>query len=333
MLRKLLQYILDRLIYLLYQDSVILGNRPFFWCDLPVPVNYPQQSQTHPSILYLKQGWNGATHWLGTTPYPKAQVKYENPCIYYADVRNDSIPTQFVPIKNNPIWEWPGGDCFNSDIELYFEDNVLYSIIREYDNKALSKKLKVQYSADGQSWSTPRLFFETRDPKQELLSPSIIRYNGKLRLYCLNGDAGISKRGHCTGIHILEGDDLKQSVFKEVAIGSFLNKDEVRIEPWHCCLFEYRQKLYMLFCGRDHKQKTFRSPMETYLAVSEDYQNFSIYKKPIVAHIKTYRPSAYIDGDRLHLYFSVVGYVDNSHEDRRIGYTCLNMRELLQTLQ
>ena len=103
MLRKLLQYILDRLIYLLYQDSVILGNRPFFWCDLPVPVNYPQQSQTHPSILYLKQGWNGATHWLGTTPYPKAQVKYENPCIYYADVRNDSIPTQFVPIKNNPI--------------------------------------------------------------------------------------------------------------------------------------------------------------------------------------------------------------------------------------
>ena len=125
----------------------------FFWCDLPVPVNYPQQSQTHPSILYLKQGWNGATHWLGTTPYPKAQVKYENPCIYYADVRNDSIPTQFVPIKNNPILEWPGGDCFNSDIELYFEDNVLYSIIREYDNKALSKKLKVQYSADGQSWS------------------------------------------------------------------------------------------------------------------------------------------------------------------------------------
>lgn len=76
-----------------------IGESTFFWCDLPVPVNYPQQSQTHPSILYLKQGWNGATHWLGTTPYPKAQVKYENPCIYYADVRNDSIPTQFEANK------------------------------------------------------------------------------------------------------------------------------------------------------------------------------------------------------------------------------------------
>lgn len=332
MLRKFLQYILDRLIFLLYKDSVILGNSSYFWCDIPVPTTYPLQSQTHPSIIYLKKGWNGATHWLGTTPYPKAQVKYENPCIYYADI-NNSLPTQFVPIECNPILDWPGGDRFNSDIELYYDENVLYSIIREYDNKLLSKKMKVQYSEDGQYWSAPHLFFETTDPKQELLSPSIIRYNNKFRLYCLNGDAGISKRGRCTGIHILEGDDLKKSTFKEIATGSFLNKDKVQIEPWHCCLFEYKQRLYMLFCGRDLKQKTFRSPMETYLAVSEDYQNFYIFDKPIVAHIKTYRPSAYIDGDQMHLYFSVVGYVDNFHEDRRIGYTCLNMNELLSTLK
>lgn len=229
-IKNKLQLILDILFSYVYRNSIIINKIAFLWCDIPVPESYPQQSQTHPSIIYLKQGWNGATHWLGTTPYPKAQVKYENPCVYYADVQNNSVPTQFIPIKNNPILEWPGGDCFNSDIELYFEDNVLYSIIREYDNKTLSKKLKVQYSTDGQFWSTPRLFFETTDPKQELLSPSIIRYNDKLRLYCLNGDAGISKRGHCTGIHILEGDNLKRSVFKEVATGSFLNKDEVRIE-------------------------------------------------------------------------------------------------------
>ncbi|RHO70003.1 hypothetical protein DW083_14580 [Parabacteroides sp. AF48-14] len=333
MMRKILQYILDRLVYFLYRNSVVIGNFSHFWCNIPIPISYPQQSQTHPSILYIKQGWNGATHWLGTTPYPNAQIEYENPCIYYANVLNEELPIRFIPIEKNPILDWPGGDCFNSDIELYYADNVLYSIIREYDNSTLSKKLKVQYSEDGQHWSKSRLFFETIDPKQELLSPSIIQHKGKLRLYCLNGDAGISKRGNCTGIHILEGDDLKQSAFKEIATGIFTNKEQVRIEPWHCCLFEYQQKLYMLFCGRDHKQKTFRSPMETYLAVSEDYQNFYIYEKPIVAHIKTYRPSAYIDGDQLHLYFSVVGYIDNFHEDRRIGYTCLNMKELLKILQ
>lgn len=327
------QLVFDILLYYICRKSIVIDRTAFYWCNLPVPTKYPQQSQTHPAIIYLKQRWNNATHWLGTTPYPNAQVKYENPCIYYADVNNDVLPTKFLPIENNPILEWPGGNCFNSDIELYFENNVLYSIIREYDNNLLSKKLLVQSSEDGQLWTLPRLIFETRDIKQELLSPSIIRYHNKLRLYCLNGDAGISKKGHCTGIHILEGDDLKQSTFKEIGTGIFLNKEQVGIEPWHCCLFEYQQKLYMLFCGRDHKLKTFRSPMQTYLAVSEDYQNFYIYEKPIVAHIKTYRPSAYMDGDQLHLYFSVVGYIDNFHEDRRIGYTSLNMKELLHILQ
>lgn len=333
MLKKLLQYLLDRWIYFLYHKSIVIGNTSYHWCSLPVPSTCPKQSQTHPSILYIKSGWKGATHWLGATPYPDAQVRYENPCIYYANAADGAVaPLQFTPISNNPILQWPGGDCFNSDVELYFDAGLLYAIIREYDNRTLSKKLKVQCSEDGQLWNNPRLFFETIDPGQELLSPSIIRYKDKLRIYCLNGDAGISKRGHCTGIDILEGEDLKQSNFKEIESGVFLNREQVRIEPWHCCLFEYKQKLYMLFCGRDHKKKTFRSPMETYLAVSDDYKNFYMYEKPLISHLKTYRPSAYIEGDQLHVYFSVVGYIDTIDEDRRIGYTCLNMDELLLLL-
>lgn len=319
---------LDVIIYLLYRRKVIIGHQLFFWCKIPIPVNYLQQSQTHPSILYIKQGWNGATHWLGTTPYPNAWVEYENPCIYYAASRGENAPVDFTPIEKNPILDWPGGSRFNSDIELFYDNNILYSIIREYDDKSLRKILKVQLSSDGQQWSEARPFFETNNPEQELLSPSIIRYKNKLRLYCLNGNAGISKKGKCTGIDILEGDDLVLPVFKEIDGGTFLNKDQVKIEPWHCCLFEYEQRLYMLFCGRDHKRKSFRSPMETYLAVSDDYRNFYIYEKPVISHIKTYRPSAYVNGDSLHLYFSVVGYIDNFFEDRRIGYTCLNMKEL-----
>lgn len=331
-LRLLLQKILDRTVFLFNKKSVIIGNLPYSWCKIPVPNNCPKQSQTHPSILYIKQGWNGATHWLGVTPYPEAQVEYENPCIYCAMGDNGRSPVNFTPIKKNPILDWPRGSRFNSDIELFYDNNTLYSIIREYDDKSLQKILKVQSSSDGQQWSEARPFFETDNPEQELLSPSILRYKNKLRIYCLNGNAGITKKGICTGIDILEGDDLENPVFEEVKGGSFLNKAQVKIEPWHCCLFEYEQKLYMLFCGRDHKQKSFRSPMETYLAVSEDYHNFQIYEKPIISHIKTYRPSAYICGDSLHLYFSVVGYIDNFVEDRRIGYTCLNMKKLLQLL-
>lgn len=178
LLHRYIQLLLDIFFFCIYRKKVV-GQNKYLWCTIPVPESYPQQSQTHPSIIYLKQGWNGATHWLGTTPYPKAQVKYENPCIYYADVQNNSVPTQFIPIKNNPILEWPGGDCFNSDIELYFEDNVLYSIIREYDNKTLSKKLKVQYSTDGQFWSTPRLFLrqQIRSKNYYLLLSFVIMTN------------------------------------------------------------------------------------------------------------------------------------------------------------
>lgn len=332
MLRKILQYLLDCWIYCLYRSRIVIGYKSCFWCKIPVPKDCPQQSQTHPSIVYIKESWNGATHWLGTTPYPNAQVEYENPCIYYARAKGENAPVNFTSIEKNPILEWPGGSRFNSDIELFFDNTILYSIIREYDNKSLKKILKVQSSLDGQKWSEPYSFFETNKPEQELLSPSIIRYKNKLRIYCLNGNAGITKKGMCTGIDILEGTDFQCSSFKEIEGGTFLNKHQVKIEPWHCCLFEYNQKLYMVFCGRDHKQKSFRSPMETYLAVSEDYHNFYIYEKPIISHIKTYRPSAYVDGDLLHLYFSVVGYIDNFFEDRRIGYTCRNIKDLLQSI-
>lgn len=332
MLRKILQYLLDCWIYCLYRQQIVIGHNPYSWCNISVPSDYPQQSQTHPSIVYIKKGWNGATHWIGTTPYPNAQVKYENPCIYHALANGDDAPVDFISIKKNPILDWPGGSCFNSDIELFYDNNILYSIIREYNDKSLQKILMVQSSVDGQQWSEARSFFKTNNPELELLSPSILRYKNKLRIYCLNGNAGITKKGICTGIDILEGNNLESPVFMQIDGGVFLNKDKVKIEPWHCCLFEYEQKLYMLFCGRDHKQKSFRSPMETYLAVSEDYRNFQIYEKPIISHIKTYRPSAYMSGDFLHLYFSVVGYVDNFFEDRRIGYTCLNMKRLLKLL-
>lgn len=331
-IKGICQYILDVIIYFLYRRKIIIRCQLYFWCKIPIPTGYLWQSQTHPSILYIKEGWNGATHWLGTTPYPNAQVEYENPCIYYGMMERNSVPINFIPIKKNPILGWPGGSRFNSDIELFYNNKTLYSIIREYDNKSLQKILKVQSSLDGQNWSEAHPFFSTNNPEQELLSPSIIRYENKLRIYCLNGNAGITKQGICTGIDILEGDDLEQSAFKEIAGGTFLNKNQVKIEPWHCCLFEYEQKLYMLFCGRDHKKKSFRSPMETYLAVSEDYHNFYIYERPIISYVKTYRPSAYMDGDLLHLYFSVVGYIDSFFEDRRIGYTCLNMKELIQLL-
>lgn len=336
MLKNSLQFILDKYIYLRYKKKIVIGNRPYRWCRIPVPDNYPRQSQTHPSIIHFGEKWEGGSHWLATTPYPDQQVKYENPCIYYADEDSaGSPPVVFTPIKNNPILPWPKGDKFNSDVELYYENNTLYSFIRVYDNRTLRKELKVQTSHDGHVWDPPYTLFAIMDPDMELLSPSVLKYKDQYRFYCLNGNAGIYRKGICTGIDIWEGASLAEtgSNFKQVATGRFLNKEDVGIEPWHCDVFEYAGKLYMVLCARDVKAKTFRAPMETYLAVSDNYRDFYIFPYSLIRHIKTYRPSAYMDGDRFYLYFSSTGYYLNDGSDRNIGVASFDMRKLLQELK
>jgi hypothetical protein len=330
MIKYLLQLIFDKYLYWVYGKKIVIGSRAYQWCTIPVPLHYPRQSQTHPSIIFIKNKWKGATHWLATTPYPDSRIEYENPCIYYS--KGEDI-TQFIPIENNPILPYPGGDKYNSDVELYFEDDKLYSIIREYNHQTLSKEIKVQVSADGQIWSAPYTLFATLDRDMELLSPSILKYKNLFRFYCLNGNAGIYKKGICTGINIWEGKSLTNPEFYPIAIGIFLNKEEAGIEPWHCDVFEYAGKVYMVLCARDTKKITFRSPMKTYLAVSENYQDFFIFPQPLIRHIKTYRPSAYIDGKYLHLYFSTIGWYRNDNSDRNIGVTCFDMNELLKELQ
>jgi hypothetical protein len=194
--------------------------------------------------------------------------------------------------------------------------------------------LKVQTSHDGHHWNSPCTLFAITDPDVELLSPSVLKYKDQYRFYCLNGDAGIRRKGVCTGIDIWEGASFAKpdSNFKRIATGNFLNKKEFGIEPWHCDVFEYERKLYMVLCARDVKSKTFRAPMETYLAVSDNYLDFYIFPHPLIRYIKTYRPSAYMDEGKLHLYFSSIGRYLNDQSDRNIGVTSFDMKKLLQEL-
>ena len=36
---------------------------------------------THPSIKWFENGWNGYKYWMAVTPYPNGSAFYENPCI------------------------------------------------------------------------------------------------------------------------------------------------------------------------------------------------------------------------------------------------------------
>jgi hypothetical protein len=331
-IKKIVNRLADKFNYVLYKKSIIINNNKYEWLTIPSPNECPVQSQTHPSICYVKNRWNGKSHWLATTPYPNGDVRFENPCIYNANAIN-GCPSVFTPILNNPIYNWQGGKSFNSDVELHFMDNTLFSMIKENYNGKFIREIKVQHSNNGTDWSAPIHVIASNEKDRQLLSPSIIQYKDKIRIYTLNY-SGIGRKGNCSGIEIYEGTSLLVPDFQFISSGNFSNKNEIQIEPWHFDLFEYKSKLYMVLCAFDKRVNNFRNKMYTYLAVSDNYITFKIYKSPIVNFVRNYRPAAYIDeNDNFVLLFSVIGDIYKTNADRVIGKTIFKMKELLEHLE
>ncbi|MDR2147154.1 MAG: hypothetical protein LBE91_11910 [Tannerella sp.] len=319
----------DNLTIRFSRNRIVAGGRNFSFCKVPVPKGYIQ-SQTHPSILYFPSKWHGFTHILATTPYPKANIQYENPCLYYADDENS--PTVFIPNPDNPIISPPTEiNAFNSDPCLCFDNDRIYLINRRCERTPGLREIEIFSSADGTHFSQPQLIITENAGKRELLSPAFIHLTYAKRIYFLNGDAGIGRGGKCRGIDIYEGTSLENPNFAYIQTGQFLNSKETGIEPWHFDLFQFENKLYMVFCGRNNKKGGIRNHMETYLAVSEDFLNFRIFPKPLVSLLKTYRPTAYLDERKvLHLYFSIVGKVANDKSDRSIALTRFDFQLFLE---
>ena len=307
------------------QQSLFEQNQ-IKWCIVPVPASVPLQSQTHPSIVFVKNKWNGFSLWLGTTPYPKGDNRYENPCIYYSDVQDDGFYT-FTPILRNPITAFPNYKfAFNSDVELILRHDTMFSLVRECLGRRYYRDVMVQSSTDGQTWTPPQHVYSEADTKdRDLISPSIIEHNQKLYIYHLNGNSGNDPKGKCTSLEIMEGTSLTHPDFKFYGLGAFTNKDEVKIEPWHMDLFEHQDTLYMLFCGRDLKKP---ATLSTYIAYSTDYINFTIIPMPLIDCINTYRPTGYVDKGYLNMFCSGVGYYSKDGSDRAIGFCKIKMEHL-----
>jgi hypothetical protein len=309
----------------------IFTSRGLLFCNIPVPASVQSQSQTHPSICYIEGKWNGYDHWLATTPYPHGNSREENPCVYFSNSNSNGPPVNFTGINHNPILN-PPGIGYNSDVELFFFNNCLYSLTRVCGNGLPRREIKVQKSLNGFDWSPAIHVYSDKDCKEkDELSPSIIQYMNKLRIYHLNGDVHTREHGICTSIEIMEGTNLDNPDFKWLDFGYFTNKDSVKIEPWHMDLFEYNNKLYMVFCGQDMTEKKFR--MNTYLSVSDDYKDFRIFPKPLIQDFDTYRPTAYVDENGFfNLYFSIIGHNGVDYSDRSVGLARMKMEELLYRL-
>lgn len=279
------------------------------------------QSQTHPSIVYIPNGWNGHKYWLATTPYPAGTGVFENPCIYYGDEdKKGNPPTVFTPINgtasgeytvvNNPVVKVNGTNAVNSDPDLILLNGTMWLISRANHERHCTY---AQKSETGQAW-TPRcetpLWVRPAPMEPEFISPSIIEKDGELLAYGLSGRGAYpydeyNNMGFSWGIHILKGTTMEgvgdfDYWQKGVITGNFL------VDPWHMDIFKDNStgKIYMILCGNNVEPAN--SHRYCYLAESEDGVTFYLYGKPLMNAYRNYRPTAFLrESDRkLIVYFS-----------------------------
>lgn len=364
--------------------SPIFSKDEMLFCSVPVPpindhksgqfdfteeqISKYGQSQTHPSIVFVPNGWNGHQYWLATTPYPKAVGVFENACIYYADAENDNPPRAFTPIVgtaqgdytmiNNPIVKVQNNSTTNSDPDLWFDTdtNIMWMISRENSNRYA---VYSQKSLNGQAW-TPRGDRETGflwqkgtgdlATKPEFLSPAIVKVGSKIRIYSLSGTGGIYSlnyklnNGLCWGLWVMEGTTLEGSGdFSYVKKASILGKR--CIEPWHMDMFVDSRTgyIYMVCSARNNLTNT----TDVYLAESTDGWNFYLFSKPLISGgYSHYRPTATIrnSDNLLMVYFSVTnapstvasypnGESDIPVDGRAVGVCYKDFDEVLSELR
>lgn len=297
-----------------------------------------RDESTHPSIVYIKEGFGGHKYWLAHTPYPNSVGVFENPCIYYGDEDEDGNPPKlFHPISgvasgdyvmiDNPIVKVPNANQTNSDPDLFFdaENNKLCLISR---NNSGGGSLYYQESIDGQSWTKRAVAcIPSSDkfiPLGGLISPCVLKIGNKWRIYGLLGGASpASYKGDqymyqtlvSKGCAIYEGTTFADGGDFEL-VGKISIMGKMSINPWHFDIAEYNGLYYMVFSGIDFNAG-YSSQM--YLAVSDDGINFKTYTTPLFnssPYGGHYRPSiSFKEDGTILLYWAEYGGASLNPDD------------------
>lgn len=310
------------------KEDPVFKEEDFELCDLPLPDGYPN-SWTHAGIEYVMDGYGGFHYFLTCSPYPNYNDDYENPMLFYAEARAGNIPpTSFTPYPHNPLQSDPG-DGYNADPDILYADSSLHIINRPYlrpdsiwvniqhsviiNEKLCFTKPTILYS----NHQEPYNFGQDSLSKTTLISPSLVKYNGKYRCYHLVTNS-YNDNSDCKGIVIMEGDSISTNdPFKMIKIGQI---NACPAKPWHMDVFQYSGKLYAIVCAYVPKENHFQNiPIVgrflvkerhcyQYLAVSDDGINFKVYPKPLTT-INSYRSSAFVREDGMFiLYISTIDY-------------------------
>ena len=274
----------------------------------------------HPCIRKSKD----CKYMMVQSPWYDFNDKIENPLFYISrDINKWDNALELVGTPETG---------YNSDPNLYIDDENIYALWREYDTPRCRDlgcitALFCRLSNDGgRTFSEPYLIVKNivEDFSVDaLMCPCLIKHSEIYLIYATWYQFKPSKKN--LGVAIWEGTSLTSPDFKlkhlnniepvwtvdkwhQLSIFGRLYFFPIphKYDLWHFDLFEYKNELYMISC----EDKT----DNIMLGVSEDYIHFKTYRIPLInAHYmenrvhyrqKYYKPTALVENDTLHLFYT-----------------------------
>lgn len=284
----------------------------------------------HPCVRHIPDGFAGYQWWMVQSPYYGRDNKLENPILYYSKDKTFPLNWEWLSIvRDTPL------TGFNSDPNLFYEDNKLWIFWREFQTP-LCNQLGVSMATvgfstmDGVNFSPLQVYLTEKelDIDREQ-SPILIKKDDKYFFYATHYRYQPERKN--VGLAIWEGTSLKfpdfklqptiklDTVFtcdklKQLRIGKrvlFIPKP-LKHDVWHFDLVEYENKLYMFSVAEWGDN--------IMLSVSDDFKNFKTIQKPLINTHYTeqkvgyrqyyYKPTGFIHNNMLYLYYTSMGNVD-----------------------
>jgi hypothetical protein len=289
------------------------------------------------------------------TPYFNADPKLENPILCYGISENGRVPVYW---KNHSLIRDTPEFGYNSDPSIYFDGNRLVVFWRENLTPRTNsdKLIRATYGTILDEYhnieiETPLLIEKSIDVDRQL-SPTILKFNGLYRAYSSHFRLKIDKlhpknkaldKVVCSifrilssleffqemkslGVAIWESTSLQQP-FTYIKTVKIQNSNKL-YQPWHFDFFEYGNKLYILIQSNQFNA-------DICLGVSDDYENFRIYEKPLltlqdIGKVGFYKPTGVVYNDVLYLYYTAQD-TDNRGKNKLYS-TSYPMKKLLEKI-
>lgn len=310
----------------------------------------------HPCVRFTEKKFKGYNWWLIYTPYYDANPEVENPVLCYG-ISDDGSPPLDWTVYKEIIGEPLQG--YNSDPTMFFDNGGLNIFWRENETPRAKKDqlFRATYGCvisekNQKDIKTPILcekdiFFDKE------VSPAILKVENSYVAYAmhmrfknsrLHSDISffekliqislklfslleIYNEQKTFGISIWRSESLEEP-FKYIKTCKIKKRNKL-YRPWHLDVFEHDNKLFAII-------QTKQCNADICLAVSDNYENFTMYPKPLITNtsinkVGIYKPTGFVHKDVFYLYYTAQD--KNNRKLNKMYLTKLPFNELLKKVQ